>query len=279
MIAFANGKVRMVPFHFEGRILQHLGFSAAFCDERKTVFPQNRAETPLGTFFALLQLTVNSSSRKSGTLVRNDGQADELIGCKTCGQVQRFSRPPKGYQVECVRCGETLLRERPFPRARTAAFALAALFLYVPANLYPVMVMQYLGRETENTVWAGVKALYHDGMWGVATIVFCASILVPLLKLLGLIFLVSVRGPRWQKLRTKIHKWIAIIGPWAMLDVFLLAIMVALIRFGSFATVIPGPGIFAFTAVVVLTLLASASFDPQLIWKNSTLEHDSQNTV
>jgi paraquat-inducible protein A len=150
----------------------------------------------------------------------------------------------------------------------------AALFLYLPANIYPVMMMEYLGRHTENTVWGGVKALYRDGMWGVATIVFAASILVPLLKLLGLFFLVSCHGQRWQKQRTWIYKTICRIGPWAMLDVFLLAIMVALIRFGRFATVVPGPGIFAFTAVVVLTLLASSSFDPQLIWKEESFEPD-----
>ena len=207
--------------------------------------------------------------------MKNESHMNGLLGCKTCGQVQHVSPPPPGHQVECVRCGEILLRKRSFPRARTAAFALAALFLYVPANIYPVMIMQYLGRETENTVWAGVKALYRDGMWGVATIVFCASILVPLLKLLGLIILVTSRGSRWQKARTQLYKIIGMIGPWAMLDVFLLAIMVALIRFGSFATVVPGPGIFAFTAVVVFTLLASASFDSQLIWQNKTLERHS----
>jgi paraquat-inducible protein A len=114
-------------------------------------------------------------------------------------------------------------------------------------------------------------------MWGVAIIVFMASILVPLLKLTGLFFLVSVRSSRWQKFRMRILKIIEKIGPWAMLDVFLLAIMVAVIRFGKFATVIPGPGIVAFTAVVILTLLASASFEPRLIWKGEDIECDEQN--
>ena len=103
-------------------------------------------------------------------------------------------------------------------------------------------------------------------MWAVATLVFAASILIPLLKLLGLFFLVSNRGQRWQKLRTRVHNTIYRIGPWAMLDVFLLAVMVALIRFEKFATVIPGPGIFIFASVVVLTILASSSYDPRLIW-------------
>jgi len=202
----------------------------------------------------------------------------ELVSCKTCGLVQQLEHLPPGYQAECARCGEVLMRNRSYSRALTAALSLAALFLYVPANIYPVMSMHYLGRETENTVWAGVQALWQDGMWGVAIIVFAASMLVPLLKLLGLFFLVAVRGSRWQKLRTRIYKIIEKIGPWAMLDVFMLAIMVAVIRFGRFATVVPGPGIVAFTAVVVLTLLASATFEPRLIWKGETIERHAQTT-
>jgi paraquat-inducible protein A len=121
-----------------------------------------------------------------------------LISCKTCGLIQQLEGPvPRGYKVECARCGEVMLHDRPYSRALTAAFSLAALFLYVPANIYPLMMMHYLGRETENTVWGGVRALWRDGMWGVALIVFAASILVPLLKLMGLFFLVSVRSTRW----------------------------------------------------------------------------------
>lgn len=200
-----------------------------------------------------------------------------LISCKTCGLIQRLDRPvPRRCKVECARCGQVILCDHPSGRALTAALSLAALFLYVPANIYPVMQMHYLGRETENTVWGGTQALWRDGMWGVAIIVFMASILVPLLKLIGLFFLVSVRSARWQKSRTWIFRAIEKIGPWAMLDVFLLAIMVAVIRFGRFATVIPGPGIIAFTSVVVLTLLASACFDPRMIWKGDDFEHDAQ---
>jgi paraquat-inducible protein A len=184
---------------------------------------------------------------------------------------------PAGFKAECARCGDLIFRERPFSRPLTAALSLAALCLYVPANIYPVMTMHYLGRETENTVWEGVQALWRDGMWEVALIVFAASILVPLLKLIGLFYLVAGHAPKSRRLRTRIHRVIEKIGPWAMLDVFLLAIMVAIIRFGKFASVIPGPGIIAFTAVVVLTLLASASFEPQLIWKEESFERYAQN--
>jgi paraquat-inducible protein A len=196
----------------------------------------------------------------------------KLIACETCGQVQQFENVPPRHQLNCVRCDSVMQCEKPNGRTYTTALTLAALFLYIPANIYPIMVMEYLGRHTENTVWAGVKALYQDHMWYVAIIVFLASILIPLLKLLGLFVLVITPDGHWRRTRTWVYKAICRIGPWAMLDVFLLAILVALIRFGRLATVIPGPGIVAFTSVVVLTLLASSSFDPRLIWREEKSE-------
>jgi paraquat-inducible protein A len=195
-----------------------------------------------------------------------------LIACETCGQVQQFENVPPRHQLNCVRCDSVIQREQPNSRAYTAALTLAVLFLYIPANIYPIMVMEYLGRHTENTVWGGVKALYQDRMWYVAIIVFLASILIPLLKLLGLFFLVITSGEHWRRTRIWVYKAICRIGPWAMLDVFLLAILVALIRFGRLATVMPRPGIVAFTSVVVLTLLASSCFDPRLIWRKGKSE-------
>jgi paraquat-inducible protein A len=195
-----------------------------------------------------------------------------LIACETCGQVQQFEKIPPRHQLNCVRCDSLIQREQPNSRANTTALTSAALFLYIPANIYPIMVMEYLGRHMENTVWGGVKALYQDHMWYVAIIVFSASILIPLLKLLGLFFLVITSGEHWQRTSTWVYKAICRIGPWAMLDVFLLAILVALVRFGRLATVISGPGIVAFTSVVVLTMLASSCFDPRLIWREGRIE-------
>ncbi len=195
-----------------------------------------------------------------------------VIACETCGLVQQLGEVPPRHRATCVRCDGMLERSDPNSRARTAALALAAVCLYVPANIYPIILMEYLGRHTQNTVWGSVRALYREGMWAVAILVFAASMLIPLLILLGLFFLVTNRGRRWQQSRTRVHKIIYNIGPWAMLDVFLLAVMVALIRFGKFATVIPGPGIFVFASVVVLTILASSSYDSRLIWKEEILE-------
>ncbi len=155
--------------------------------------------------------------------------------------------------ADCSRCGSQVAKAKRDSLGRTAALSLAALLLYVPANIYPIMRMEFHGVFTESTVWDGCVRLFQDGQWLVAVIVFLASLLVPLLKLLGLFFLVittKLSSPRARPLRTRIHQLIEVIGPWAMLDVFLLAILVALVKLGRIATVTPGPGLLAFTSVV-----------------------------
>lgn len=194
---------------------------------------------------------------------------DSIIVCKTCGLLQRTAALQLGSVAECCRCGSTVGRYNSDSLARTAAFSLAALIFYVPANVYPILSMDFYGAYSENTVWEGCVKLFESGQWPVAVIVFFASILIPLVKLLGLFSLVvttKFRPARLRRERTWIHKIIEAIGPWAMLDVFLVAVLVALVKLGRLATVLPGPGLVMFTAVVVLTILASASFDPRLIW-------------
>lgn len=194
---------------------------------------------------------------------------ESVVACRTCGLLQRLEALQPGTTAECFRCGSVVGRRAVDSLGRTAAFSLAALIFFVPANIYPILLMDFYGAYSENTVWDGCVSLYQDGQWTVATIVFLASILIPLLKLLGLFFLVVVtkfKSAFWRQERTSIYKIIDVVGPWAMLDVFLLAILVALVKLGQLATVLPGRGLIAFTAMVVFTILASASFDPASIW-------------
>jgi paraquat-inducible protein A len=169
-----------------------------------------------------------------------------------------------------VRCGSTVRQGPHGSLALTAALAIAALILYIPANLYPILIMHFYGAYSENTVWDGVVSLAEHNQWFVALIVFLASIAIPVLKLVGLLYLVITarfRLGRRLRDRTRIYRFIDVVGPWAMLDVFLLAVLVALVKLGQIATIVPGPGLVAFSAVVVLTMLASASFDPRTIWE------------
>jgi len=193
-----------------------------------------------------------------------------LVACKICGLVQRVPALAPGAQAVCPRCGAVVVEHKVNTLSRTAAFSLAALMFYLPANIYPILQMELYGAHSENTVLDGCISLFQHGQRLVAVIVFLASLLIPFLKLLGLFYLVITTrfASRRRRLeRTWIYRLIDVIGPWAMLDVFLLAILVALVKLGELATVRPGPGLFAFAAVVVLTILATTSFDPAQIWE------------
>lgn len=174
-----------------------------------------------------------------------------------------------GTAAHCTRCGSVVARHTLDAVHRTAAFSLAALVLYIPANIFPILHLEVYGAVSENTVWDGVVKFFQDGNYVIALIVLMASVLIPLLKLLGLFMLVgtTVLGfSRGKKLRTWVYKSIEVVGRWAMLDVFVVAIWVAVVKMGQLATVTPGPGLLPFAGVVVFTILASASFDPHLIW-------------
>jgi paraquat-inducible protein A len=195
---------------------------------------------------------------------------ETIVTCSTCGLRQRVVPLRQGAISVCCNCGSVVDRGRDNAVARTAALTLAALILYVPANVYPVLTMSYYGAYSESTVWDGCVQLFHNGQWPVAVVVFLASILIPLLKLLGLLYIcitTSVHSTSAQLQRTWVHRVIAAIGPWALLDVFIVAVLVSLVKLGELATVLPGPGLLAFAAVVVLTNFASASFEPRFIWE------------
>ena len=194
---------------------------------------------------------------------------DTIVACNTCGLVQIAEELKPGAAAECCRCRSIVTEHKVSSLGRTAALSLTALILYVPANVYPILRMNYHGAYSESTVWDGCVNLFKNDQRLVAVIVFLASILIPIFKLLGLFFLVvttKLKSARWRQERTWIYRLIEVIGPWAMLDVFLLAVLVALVKLQQLATILPGPGILAFTAMVVLTILASASFDQKLIW-------------
>lgn len=195
---------------------------------------------------------------------------EAVLACETCGLAQRVASLPPGTVAECVRCGYPVTSHGAGVDV-TAALTIAAIVLYIPANIYPILRMEVYGSYSENTVWDGVLSLWQYNEYFVAIVVFLASIVIPLIKLLGLFFLViSVKWGHGRRLRsrTRIYKFIDAIGPWAMLDVFLLAILVALVKAGGLGRIIPGPGLLAFTLVVVLTILASQAFDTKLIWEN-----------
>lgn len=164
------------------------------------------------------------------------------------------------------------------PKSATAtlAFSLTALIFFVPSNLYPFMTIELYGNRNSSTIWGGIMSLVDDGAWPIALIVFLASLVIPVLKLLILFYLaLTATNKSNPKLKNQLYNIVEAIGRWSMLDIFLLAVLVSIVKLGRWTTVEPGPGSYLFALVVIFTMLASASFDPQLLWKETNAENES----
>ena len=194
---------------------------------------------------------------------------DVAIACKTCGEVHEVVQLAPGEKAMCIRCGGELVKRTPYSLSRTAAFTVAALLLYVPAYWFPILHLTLYAEDSDTTVWNGMLLFYRDREYVMAVVVLLASIVIPAVKLASLLLLVTTTRLDWHGgriFRTRLFQFIELVGRWAMLDVFALAIWVATVKLQKLATISPGPGLLPFGSVVVLTLLATVNFDPQTIW-------------
>lgn len=169
----------------------------------------------------------------------------------------------------CSRCGTTLHFRKPNSLARTWALTLTAFILYIPANMLPIMTVISYGEGEPDTILSGVIHLIEAQMYPIALLVFFASITVPMAKLIAITYLlISVhKKSRWRpKERSVMYRVTEGIGRWSMLDIFMIALLAALVKLGSIATIEPGLGAVCFAGVVVITMFAAMSFDPRLIW-------------
>ncbi|MEO8182052.1 MAG: paraquat-inducible protein A [Deltaproteobacteria bacterium] len=187
-----------------------------------------------------------------------------VMSCGGCELVGQFEEG-----APCPRCSRTLHERKPHSLRRTSALVLTATMLAVPANVLPVMTIIRAGVGGPSTILGGTIELVQNGFWLLAALVFTASIVVPVVKLIALCtLLISTwrAAPGRLGLRTKVFRAVSFIGRWSMLDIFATMTLVELARFGWLGSVRPGTGAIAFCAVVVLTMLASESFDPRLMW-------------
>jgi paraquat-inducible protein A len=204
------------------------------------------------------------------TVGANTASAHELLSCHSCGLVSR--RPASVSRLGCPRCGVTLHGRIPRSLSRTWAWLVAAIMLYLPANVLPIMHVTSFGRTRSDTILSGAEYLVQLGMWPLALIVFVASVLVPVTKIAILVYLlVSVQlRSRYRPLdRLRLYRFTEFVGRWSMVDVFVVTVLVALVHLGRVAEVEAGLGALFFAAVVVLTMLAAHTFDPRLIWDNA----------
>lgn len=176
------------------------------------------------------------------------------------------------HEKRCTRCRSSVHMRKPHSLQRAWALLIAAAVLYVPANVFPVMSLEISGKGDPHTIIGGVIELFQVGSYGSGAVVLFASITVPIAKIIGMAFLlISVqRRSTWRpRQRTVLYRVIETAGRWSMIDMFMVSILVALVKLGVLATVEPGAGAPFFCGVVILTMLAAASFDPRLIWDNA----------
>ena len=199
-----------------------------------------------------------------------------LAGCEVCGLVSRL--PPGKSAAHCPRCGERLHFRRRASVESCWALVIAALILYIPANLLPVLTTYTpLGVETD-TILQGVVELWSPSSWPLAIIVFVASITIPLGKLIALAYLlITVQRGSIQSTvqRARLYRMVKFIGRWSMLDVFVDTFVVALVQLKPLMWVAAGPGVIFFAGVVVVTMVAVNCFDPRLIWGLPEKETDA----
>lgn len=208
------------------------------------------------------------------------------LGCRCCGLACRVAAPDgraglaaaaaaaradpaAGQRVRCPRCSEPLPRREALNSQRTWALLLASVVAYVPANLLPIMSTTSALQPTSHTILGGIADLWTSGAWVLAIIVFIASIAVPLLKIgaLALLAWAEQHAPRWRRPeRATLYRLVDAVGHWSMLDIYVVVLLTAMVHFGGLANVSPEPGLLAFAAMVILTLVAAHSVDPLRIW-------------
>lgn len=194
------------------------------------------------------------------------GKDEGLVLCTECHTIYQYL---PDAQMHCRRCGAQLHQRKPDSLNRTWALLIASIILFIPANMLTIMNVIYFGRDDPSTIMGGVILLIQLGSYSVAFVVFAASVLVPLFKMIGiLMILLSLKFNinLNDSQRIKMFRVIDFIGRWSMLDIFVISILAALVNISGVAVITAGNAATAFGAVVVLTMLAANSFDTRLLW-------------
>jgi paraquat-inducible protein A len=186
-----------------------------------------------------------------------------LAGCHTCGKVSLVELG------DCPRCGTRLHLRKPASVQNTLALMAGAAALYIPSHLLPIMTVVELGEVTHNTIIGGMMTFWRSGAYPIAIVIFTASILIPMLKILSLSWLCAAATGKVHpspKTLGKIYWFTELLGRWSMVDIFVVGILVSIVQLGNYMSITPGPGALAFAGVVMLTMFAAMSFEPRMLW-------------
>ena len=203
---------------------------------------------------------MGSAGQSLGLITARDAG---LVACQRCGQVH-----PLQTRV-CKRCEGRLVSRDTESLQKVWAWLIAGMIAYIPANIYPMLLTSTLVERSESTIIGGVVELFEHGSWGIATIVFVASVMIPVGKFIAIMYLaISVQRHSSQNRhgRHKAYEVVEFIGRWSMIDVFVVAILSALVQLDTIATVNPGVAAISFALSVIFTMLSAQAFDSRLIW-------------
>ncbi|MBL0711449.1 MAG: paraquat-inducible protein A [Colwellia sp.] len=199
----------------------------------------------------------------------NTAKEANLALCPQCHRLNNISSDNQQQSIQCVRCKGFFYQRKPRSLQYTLAWNIAALIAFIPANLYPIMIISSLGIDNPSTILSGIGQFVDHELYPIAAIIFTASIIIPLLKIVGL-FLLVYRVYTGVRLRpdkhSKFYRALDFLGPWSMLDVFVVTLLVAVVELGFVTSVAAGPAINYFTLTVIFTMIAAHSFDPRLLW-------------
>ncbi len=188
-----------------------------------------------------------------------------LSSCHCCHKLNAIS----GSHQRCTRCNSLIFIRKPHSVQYTLAWTIAALVMFFPANIYPIMVFYKLGITNETTILNGVSSLIKNGLYPIAIIIFIASFIIPFVKIIGLFFLLY-NTKRYANIsrskQSQFYHLIEWLGPWSMLDVFVVTIMMAVVNLGFISSIESAPGLSYFALMVIFTMFAVSSFDPRLLW-------------
>lgn len=204
---------------------------------------------------------------------RDNAEHNHQYGCPVCLTLNDMSHS------RCRTCHRHLHLINSNSIQHTVALLITSVLLYIPANFLPIMYTNWLGQETASTILGGVISLWEPGTYPIAAIIFIASILVPIGKILALSWLclsVTIRKSDSRRINLELYKITELIGRWSMVDVFAVAILASLIQMGKVMSVYPGMAAVAFAGMVITTMLAAMSFDPRLMWANQPQQFENE---
>lgn len=195
-----------------------------------------------------------------------------LRACHECDLLHRIDLRSIARVARCRRCGAVLFRRKEDSLDRTLAFTLAGLILFAVANSFPFLEFEMQGQVTQTTLITGIRELQIQGMWQLAMVVFLTVILAPLLQLLGLVYvLLPLKGKRipWQL--PLVFRGVQALQPWAMMEVFMLGILVSVVKLGEMAIIVPGLALWSYGLLILALAGSVASFDPEVVWEKLDL--------